>query len=140
MAIETIGRIGDTEVASAQASVGLEDFLNIFLTQLNYQDPLEPVDNREFLAQLAQFSSVELANRTNENSEALLDISGLSQSIGLLGRQVNVQLEGGSSSGEVIAMNLVNNQPRLTVSQADGSQIVVSPTQVSAVIQLSPEN
>jgi flagellar basal-body rod modification protein FlgD len=140
MAIETIGRIGDTDVASAQASVGLEDFLNIFLTQLNYQDPLEPVDNREFLAQLAQFSSVELANRTNENSEALLDISGLSQSIGLLGRQVNVQLENGSSSGEVIAMNLVNNQPRLTVSQADGSQIVVSPTQVSAVIQLSPES
>ena len=140
MAIETIGRIGDTAVASAQASVGLEDFLNIFLTQLNYQDPLEPVDNREFLAQLAQFSSVELANRTNENSEALLDISGLSQSIGLLGRQVNVQLENGSSSGEVIAMNLVNNQPRLTVSQADGSQIVVSPTQVSAVIQLSPES
>ena len=140
MAIETIGRIGDTAVASAQASVGLEDFLNIFLTQLNYQDPLEPVDNREFLAQLAQFSSVELANRTNENSEALLDISGLSQSIGLLGRQVNVQLENGSSSDEVIAMNLVNNQPRLTVSQADGSQIVVSPTQVSAVIQLSPES
>ena len=140
MAIETIGRVGDTEVVSAQASVGLEDFLNIFLTQLNYQDPLEPVDNREFLAQLAQFSSVELANRTNENSEALLDLNGLSQSIGLLGRQVNVQLEGGSSSGEVIAMNLVNSQPRLTVSQADGSQIVVSPTQVSAVIQLSPES
>ncbi|MFT5334915.1 MAG: flagellar basal-body rod modification protein FlgD [Halioglobus sp.] len=140
MAIETIGRIGDTAVASAQASVGLEDFLNIFLTQLNYQDPLEPVDNREFLAQLAQFSSVELANRTNENSEALLDLNGLSQSIGLLGRQVNVLLEGGSSSGEVIAMNLVNGQPRLTVSQVDGSLISVSPTQVSAVIQLSPEN
>lgn len=140
MAIETIGRIGDTEVPPQQATVGLEDFLNIFLTQLNYQDPLEPVDNREFLAQLAQFSSVEIANRTNENTEALLDLNGLSQSIGLLGKQVNVQLEQGSSTGEVIAMNIVNDQPRLTVSQTDGSVIVVSPTQVSAVIQLSPEN
>jgi flagellar basal-body rod modification protein FlgD len=140
MAIETIGRIGDTDLVPAQASVGLEDFLNIFLTQLNYQDPLEPVDNREFLAQLAQFSSVEIANRTNENTEALLDLNGLSQSIGLLGKQVNVNLEGGSSTGEVIAMNLVNDQPRLTVSQADGSVISVSPTQVSAVIQLTPEN
>jgi flagellar basal-body rod modification protein FlgD len=140
MAIETIGRIGDTEVPPTQATVGLEDFLNIFLTQLNYQDPLEPVDNREFLAQLAQFSSVEIANRTNDNTEALLDLNGLSQSIGLLGKQVNVQLERGSTTGEVIAMNLVNEQPRLTISQPDGSVILVSPTQVSAVIQLSGEN
>jgi flagellar basal-body rod modification protein FlgD len=135
-----VGAVGRTDVVSAQASVGLDDFLNIFLTQLNYQDPLEPVDNREFLAQLAQFSSVELANRTNETTSAILDVSNLSQSIGLLGRTVNVQLETGSSSGEVIAMSLVQGQPRLSVKQADGSIISVSPTQVSSVIQLTAGN
>lgn len=140
MAIDSVGAVGRTDVVSAQASVGLDDFLNIFLTQLNYQDPLEPVDNREFLAQLAQFSSVELANRTNETTSAILDVSNLSQSIGLLGRTVNVQLETGSSSGEVIAMSLVQGQPRLSVKQADGSIISVSPTQVSSVIQLSAGN
>ena len=93
--------------------------------------------DREFLAQLAQFSSVELANRTNDNTEALLDVSNLSQSIGLLGRTVNVQLETGSSSGEVVAMSLVQGQPRLSVKQADGTFISVSPTQISSVIQLS---
>jgi flagellar basal-body rod modification protein FlgD len=135
-----VGAVGRTDVVSAQASVGLDDFLNIFLTQLNYQDPLEPVDNREFLAQLAQFSSVELANRTNETTSAILDVSNLSQSIGLLGRTVNVQLETGSSSGEVIAMSLVQGQPRLSVKQPDGSIISVSPTQVSSVIQLTAGN
>ena len=140
MAIDSGGAVGRTDVVSAQASVGLDDFLNIFLTQLNYQDPLEPVDNREFLAQLAQFSSVELANRTNETTSAILDVSNLSQSIGLLGRTVNVQLETGSSSGEVIAMSLVQGQPRLSVRQPDGSIISVSPTQVSSVIQLSAGN
>jgi flagellar basal-body rod modification protein FlgD len=140
MAIDSVGAVGRTDVVSAQASVGLDDFLNIFLTQLNYQDPLEPVDNREFLAQLAQFSSVELANRTNETTTAILDVSNLSQSIGLLGRTVNVQLETGSSSGEVIAMNLVQGQPRLSVKQPDGSIISVSPTQVSSVIQLTAGN
>jgi flagellar basal-body rod modification protein FlgD len=140
MAIDSVGAVGRTDVVSAQASVGLDDFLNIFLTQLNYQDPLEPVDNREFLAQLAQFSSVELANRTNETTSAILDVSNLSQSIGLLGRTVNVQLETGSSSGEVIAMNLVQGQPRLSVKQPDGSIISVSPTQVSSVIQLTAGN
>ncbi len=140
MAIDSVGAVGRTDVVSAQASVGLDDFLNIFLTQLNYQDPLEPVDNREFLAQLAQFSSVELANRTNETTSAILDVSNLSQSIGLLGRTVNVQLETGSSSGEVIAMSLVQGQPRLSVKQPDGSIISVSPTQVSSVIQLTAGN
>lgn len=140
MAIDSVGAVGRTDVVSAQASVGLDDFLNIFLTQLNYQDPLEPVDNREFLAQLAQFSSVELANRTNETTSAILDVSNLSQSIGLLGRTVNVQLETGSSSGEVIAMSLVQGQPRLSVRQPDGSIISVSPTQVSSVIQLTAGN
>lgn len=137
MAIESVGAVGRTDTVSAQASVGLDEFLNIFLTQLNYQDPLEPVDNREFLAQLAQFSSVELANRTNDNTEALLDVSNLSQSIGLLGRTVNVQLETGSTSGEVVAMSLVQGQPRLSVKQADGTFVSVSPTQISSVIQLS---
>ena len=137
MAIDSVGAVGRTDTVAAQAAVGLDEFLNIFLTQLNYQDPLEPVDNREFLAQLAQFSSVELANRTNDNTEALLDVSNLSQSIGLLGRTVNVQLETGSTSGEVVAMSLVQGQPRLSVKQADGTFVSVSPTQISSVIQLS---
>ncbi len=140
MAIESIGRVSDTGVASQAAGVGLEDFLRIFLTQLNYQDPLEPVDNREFLAQLAQFASLEIASRSNENSEALLDVTSLSQSIGLLGRTVDVQLENGQATGEVIAMRLVNDQPQLSISQADGSVIFASPTQVTQVVQLSGEN
>ncbi|MEY2908386.1 MAG: Flagellar hook capping protein [Pseudomonadota bacterium] len=136
MAIDSIGAVGNVQVAAAQASVGLEDFLQIFLTQLNYQDPLEPVDNREFLAQLAQFSSVEIANRTSETTTALLDVSSLSQSIGLLGKTVNVNLEQGSASGTVIAMSLVNGQPQLTISQENGSLLRASPTQVSTVIEL----
>jgi len=136
MEIDSIGAVGNVQVAAAQASVGLEDFLQIFLTQLNYQDPLEPVDNREFLAQLAQFSSVEIANRTSETTTALLDVSSLSQSIGLLGKTVNVNLEQGSASGTVIAMSLVNGQPQLTISQENGSLLRASPTQVSTVIEL----
>lgn len=136
MAIDSIGAVGNVQVAAAQASVGLEDFLQIFLTQLNYQDPLEPVDNREFLAQLAQFSSVEIANRTSETTTALLDVNSLSQSIGLLGKTVNVNLEQGSATGTVIAMSLVNGQPQLTISQQNGSLLRASPTQVSTIIDL----
>jgi len=60
----------------------------------------------------------------------------LSQSIGLLGKTVNVNLEQGSASGTVIAMSLVNGQPQLTISQENGSLLRASPTQVSTVIEL----
>ncbi len=139
MAIESIGRVSQTEVAGAQATVGLDDFLQIFLTQLNFQDPLEPVDNREFLAQLAQFSSIELANRSNENTEALLDVSSLSQSIGLLGKQVNAQIESGFLTGTVTAMRLVGGQPQLSITNSDGNVSFISPTAVTSVIELTEE-
>jgi flagellar basal-body rod modification protein FlgD len=140
MAIESIGRVGETPPADQVATLGLEEFLTLFLTQLNYQDPLEPVDQREFLAQLAQFASLEIASRSNENTAALLDVTSLSQSIGLLGRTVDVRLVNGTATGQVIAMRLVNDQPQLTVTQADGSLVFASPAQVISVIDLGLEN
>lgn len=140
MAIESVGRVGETEGAlRQQTSLQLEDFLNIFLTQLSFQDPLEPVDNREFLAQLAQFSSLELANSSNENSEGLLEVTSYSQSIGLLGRSVEANTENGTVTGEVIAMRLSGAQPQLTLREGDGTVTFVSPAQVSLVTQLGGE-
>ena len=61
MAVDAIGGTFGSGAGGLQsASVSQDDFLNIFLTQLSFQDPLEPVDNREFISQLAQFSNFDL--------------------------------------------------------------------------------
>ena len=44
---------------NVSGNLGKEEFLKILITQLQYQDPLSPVEDREFIAQLAQFSSLE---------------------------------------------------------------------------------
>ncbi|MGJ3628969.1 flagellar hook assembly protein FlgD [Sphingomonas sp. MMS24-JH45] len=61
------------------------------LTQLTYQDPLKPMDNFQFVSQLAQFSQIQLGQSTNDNLAALVNAQGALQASGLLGREVDVR-------------------------------------------------
>lgn len=83
---------GSTEPAASQSSVlGKEDFLNLLITQLQNQDPLNPTDSTEFTAQLAQFSSLEQLSNVNDNLEQLQNYQAAannSQAVSLLGKEV----------------------------------------------------
>ncbi|MEK9724001.1 MAG: flagellar hook assembly protein FlgD [Rhodospirillaceae bacterium] len=80
---------------SAEASAKLEDdlnrFLNILVTQLQNQDPLDPLDANEFTSQLVQFASVEQQIYQNSNLEKLLNLqetSQISQMVDFIGNKV----------------------------------------------------
>jgi flagellar basal-body rod modification protein FlgD len=60
-----------TSTGSGPSIVGKEDFLKLLVTQLQYQDPLNPAESTEFTAQLAQFSSLEQLTNVNKNLEYL---------------------------------------------------------------------
>jgi len=63
---------GDTKIFdAAQKQLGKQDFLNLLVTQLRYQDPLQPTENTEFVAQLAQFSNLEGTQNINTAIEDL---------------------------------------------------------------------
>lgn len=126
MAIEAIGGItSTTQAAATQTSVvGQDDLIKIMLTELRYQDPLKPLDNKEFIAQLAQFTSLEQTKQLNDRMDTLLSVQASTQSIGLLGRNVQVTLpDGGSDVGTVSSIQFADGQPRLTVKKSDGSFI-----------------
>ena len=72
-ASEATGNNGATGASTTAAPVGTKDeFLRLFVAQLENQNPLDPQDGAEFVAQLAQFSSVEQAAKTNERLEQIL--------------------------------------------------------------------
>ena len=78
-------------VVSQPPVLGKDDFLNLLITQLQNQDPLNPTDSTEFTAQLAQFSSLEQLNNVNTNLEQLQDFQASannSQAVSLLGKEI----------------------------------------------------
>ncbi|MBM1312039.1 flagellar hook assembly protein FlgD [Sulfitobacter mediterraneus] len=85
-----------TDSANSLSQLGDDytQFLSLLTAQVQFQDPLEPVDSTQFIAQLAQLSQVEQAVQQNAQLETLTDqISGLLNLGGtdLLGRSVTVQ-------------------------------------------------
>jgi|WetSurMetagenome_2_1015567.scaffolds.fasta_scaffold278189_1 flagellar basal-body rod modification protein FlgD len=80
---------GSSEAASSSSSlkdVNENAFLQLLVTQLKNQDPLNPMDNQEFLAQLATFNSLEQLISINQNITKLVDSTqstGTSDSLGI---------------------------------------------------------
>ncbi len=88
MAVDAIGLTNTAAPKPQAANIGQDDFLRIMLTQLRFQDPMKPTDNQQFIAQLAQFSALEINRQQSEKIDTLLTINGADQAIGLLGKSV----------------------------------------------------
>jgi flagellar basal-body rod modification protein FlgD len=132
MAVSGIGVVDSaTSNAPQNAAIGQDDFLRILLTQLRFQDPLKPVDNQEFVAQLAQFSALEITRQQSEKIDSLLSIQGADQAIGLLGKQV--QAGQANSVGIVKAISFSSGTPLLTVQTDTQTVVDVQLSDVSLV-------
>lgn len=120
MAIQSIGAAPTATQLPTNTVLGQEDFLKILLTQLQFQDPLKPIDNQEFVAQLAQFTGLEINRQVSDKTDSLLTIQSATQSLGLIGRTVEVNTNTGSQVGTVTAISFQGGSPALTVKTADG--------------------
>ncbi|WGK69381.1 flagellar hook capping FlgD N-terminal domain-containing protein [Candidatus Haliotispira prima] len=75
---------------SLQQTLGKDSFLRILTEQLKNQDPLKPQDDKEFIAQMAQFNSLEQMMELNKGFTELSRRFGQGQALGLLGREVTI--------------------------------------------------
>ena len=115
MAIDAIGVVPAASTTTQANGIRQEDFLRILLTQLRFQDPLEPVDNREFIAQLAQFSALEVNRQQSEKIDTLLTMENANQALALMGKNIEVRGSETAGVGEVTAVSFATGEPRLSV-------------------------
>jgi flagellar basal-body rod modification protein FlgD len=133
--MSSISSISSTNTATAAGSTGLaalpsqtldqNAFLKLLVSQIQYQDPMNPKSDTDMAAQMAQFTSLQQASESSA-SLAMLQASNL------IGSTVTVQVDQNNSTSGVVGGVIMNNgKPQVTVNGASYSlsQITsVSPT------------
>ena len=98
--------------------LGKDDFLKLLVTQLQYQDPMKPSDNQEFMAQMAQFSSLEQMQNISKDSS-------MTQAINLIGKKVAANYKDSTTgdilpiAGVVTKMIVTNGVPKVIVDDKE---------------------
>jgi flagellar basal-body rod modification protein FlgD len=85
--------------------LGKDDFLKILITQLQNQDPTSPMQDREFIAQMASFSSLEQMTNMNQTMQQFLSFqteASLLQQSQMIGKQVTYESETVNAEGEKV--------------------------------------
>ena len=103
-----------SNIREVKTQLGKDDFLKLLVTQLQYQDPLQPMDNTEFIAQTAQFTALEQMqnlNQTMTNAQAFTTI-GKGVVVNTMNEQTG-QYE--MIYGVVQSVDIINGKPYLNL-------------------------
>lgn len=83
-----------TTTTKKNGDLGKDDFLHLLTTQLKYQDPLKPMDDKEFIAQMAQFSSLEQMTNLNTSFQDVFEgIKSLNNNFVTANKNIEEQID-----------------------------------------------
>jgi flagellar basal-body rod modification protein FlgD len=111
--------------------LGQDDFLNLLVTKMKSQDPMNPQSDEDFIAQMAQFSSLEQSKTMSSDMATLKTQQEVLTANGLIGRNVSV-----TDGKNQIAQGMVTS-----VSTGDGSpQVMINgaPYSLDSISSISP--
>ena len=112
------------------ATLGKDQFLKLFVAQLQHQDPMNPMQDQDFMGQMASFSTLEQVTNMAAANEAMAANLQLSQSVGLIGRTVTwIDEADATHTGVVEKVSQTDGKPVLTVSGTEG----VDPTTITQI-------
>lgn len=114
-AVNTFNKSLGTKARVASHELGKDDFLKLLITQLSNQDPTAPMENNEFIAQMAQFSSLEQMTNMNAEFTKMATMLKSSEAQNLIGHQVELDIGDATEKGVVQAATR-EESPRVLVN------------------------
>ncbi len=121
-----------TTTTAKSSNLGQSDFLKLLAKQYQTQDPMKPMEDTAFIAQMAQFTSLEQTSSLLSQITAMNGKQDVATANSYLGRQVTVNAANGDTVvGEATGVEFVGGLPRLVV----GDQTYA----VSSVVRVAPK-
>lgn len=113
MAVNSVSGTTTTQTTKSTTSgtdaLGKDDFLKLLVTQLSHQDPMKPMEDQEFIAQMAQFSSLEQMKNMSSATQ-------ISQAAAMIGKEISWGDDGGNlQTGVVGSVKISNGEASLVV-------------------------
>lgn len=111
--------VGATDPSTAsrvpKKTLGQDEFLKLITVQLAHQDPMKPMEDTSFIAQMAQFTSLEQSSQMSRDMAALRSDMNLQSATALLGREVTITTKDGDVTGTVDTIDNSTDTVRVSV-------------------------
>ena len=112
----TTGSTATTPAAAKKTSLNSQDFMKLLSVQFQHQDPMKPMEDTAFIAQMAQFSSLEQTSSMTAQLTSLSSAQNVTAANSYLGHQVTLDDgQGGTATGQVTGVEMASGTPRLVV-------------------------
>ena len=103
--------------SAGKQALGVDDFMKLLATQFKSQDPMKPMDDTAFIAQTAQFTSLQQSQTLVQQMTQLSAAQNLATANSYLGRQVTVNLgQGQTDIGNVVGVDASGSAPQIIVN------------------------
>ncbi|MEG7334128.1 flagellar hook assembly protein FlgD [Bacillus sp. 0102A] len=123
-------------VATNNSSLGKDEFLKILMAQVQNQDPLNPVDDKEFISQMATFSSLEqMVNLNTTMAQFVEKQDPFTTYLDWMGKEVSWTADGGATEKTGTVNSVKQSKGKYYLVLNDGTEI--SPSNVLTVAQSS---
>ena len=101
--VDTLNKTLAVNGRTPKTELGKDDFLQLLITQLSHQDPTAPMEDTQFIAQMAQFSSLEQMTNMSSSFSKLNSLFTGSEASNAVGKNVDIEMGESTVSGTIAA-------------------------------------
>lgn len=114
--VDRFNKLQNANGRAPSQELGKDDFLKLLMTQMTHQDPMSPMDNSQFIAQMAQFTSLEQMYNMSNGFTKMAQLMATSEAAGTVGKVVELDMGDGQTVTGVVDGFTRGEKPQVQVN------------------------